>query len=253
MCLWFARYLVSVWMDIGSPYVIWFICAFTLDISTRFLASASIPEPTKPIGFGEAFVEDIPGKFPFSPIRALETADAALSARRLTKNLYEKPPLLGPAGRVGLHKYGAWTIEYGPEWTPERQREQDIQTVTKYLQGLDEKQQRGYTTMGKVGVFTSEMPGFITEFILTGGLKKIGTEAAQKVGRRALGKYASTTAGKAALATGGFAIGTAARAAGMPHRAANAVLKRQLPQDIQISEDGDVEIIGPIEKPFTSL
>ena len=216
------------------------------DVSTQ-------PKRLDKIGFGEAFIRDPLTKIPFSPIAPLETADIVFSAKRLQENLYEKPPIFHPAGGVDARRFGAWALDYGPRWTPEGQRKQDERVVTEYFEELDEEQRRGYTTMGKVGRITSAMPAFVVEFILTGGLKTLGTASAKKAGSRMLGKYASTTAGKAALATGGFAVGTAARASGMPHRAANAILRRQVPQDMQISDDGEVTITDPVESPMTSL
>jgi len=199
------------------------------------------------IGFAEAFVERPLEKIPFSPARAAYMGSLVDASRRLQEDTYER--FAAERTQVGaVFGFPALMAR-----TPEEMRTEDIVLVEDYLIDLDEKQRRGYTTMGRVGQITSEMPAFVTEFILTGGLKKIGTEAAQKVGRRVLGKYASTTAGKAAIATGGFAMGTALRATGMPHRASNAILKRQVPQDIQISEDGDINIVGPVEEPFTSL
>lgn len=214
-----------------------------------------IDKPTD-VGFFKAFIKDPTKKFPFSPIAALETADVVFSAKRLQENLYEKPPIFHPAGRVaGMEQWRGfgYVPPEIPEWAPEAQRKQDTRVVEEYFEEVDKRQRENYTTMGKVGQITSAMPAFMVEFILTGGLKAVGTETAKRAGRRMLGKYASTAAGKAALATGGFAVGTAARAAGMPHRAADAILKRQVPQDIQISGDGDVKIIGPVESPITSL
>ena len=206
----------------------------------------------EPIGLIEAAKERPLEKIPFSPLGAIETMGLVQASKRLSRNKYDTSMFL-PEQKGLLPSDIAYV---SPERRPaylRKQKEFDIQIITEYLEELDKKQRRGYTTMGRVGQITSEMPAFMTEFILTGGLKAIGTKSAQRAGRKMLGKYASTTAGKAALATGGFAIGTAARAAGMPHRAANAILKRQVPQDMKISDDGEVEIIGPVEKPFTSL
>ena len=115
------------------------------------------------------------------------------------------------------------------------------------------KSNQEYTTMGKVGQITTAMPAFMVEFLMTGGLQKLGSTTAKRGAIALLRRHAATTAGKAAIATSGFAIGTGLRAAGMPHRAANAILKRQVPQDIEISDDGEVKITGPVESTFTSI
>lgn len=204
-------------------------------------------KPETPIGFGKAFIQDPLTKIPFSPAAAAYAGSLVDASRRLQEDNYEQ--FAAERTQVGA-VFGFPALM---KRTPEEMKTEDIRLIEDWITTEDERQRRGYTTMGRVGQITSAMPAFMIEFIYTGGLKKFGTEAGKKAASRMLGKYASTTAGKAALATGGFAIGTAARASGMPHRAANAVLKRQVPQDIQISGDGDVKIIGPVESPITSL
>ena len=201
----------------------------------------------KPIGFGEAFVARPLEKIPFSPVGAAYMGSLVDASQRLQEDRYEQFAV--ERTQVGA-VFGFPALM---KRTATQMRTEDILLIEDWITEEDKKQTRGYTTMGRVGQITSAMPAFVTEFILTGGLKKLGTEAAKKAGSRMLGKYASTTAGKAAIATGGFAVGTAARASGMPHRAANAILKRQVPEDIQISEDGDIKITGPVESPMTSL
>jgi len=203
------------------------------------------------IGFVEAAVEKPWEKVAFSPIRAIRTARTVVAARRLSKDDYTKAPTFFAAETPGI--LGKFFPALTGDWTPKLQKDYDIKIVEDYLKDLDEKERRGYTTMGRVGGILSEMPSFIVEFIATGGLKKLTTEAVKRAGRRAIGRYATTTAGKAALATTGYAVGTAVRAAGMPHRAAEAIIKRQLPRDMSIAEDGEVTITGPVEKPMTSI
>ena len=216
------------------------------------------------IGFGEAFMERPAEKFPFSPVGAGRSAELVAASQRVQSDKYDKPPIVGiaPSPAKALLGGGYYTAvsqmalhpkEAMKRWTPERQKQFDVDTLTNFFEDLDKKQQRGYTTMGRVGQITSEMPAFMIEFIATGGLAKLGSESAKRGATRALGQYATTKAGKAALATGGFAAGSLARAAGMPHRAAESILKRQIPKDIRISKDGKITVIGPVEKPMTSI
>lgn len=209
------------------------------------------------IGFIEAFTEEPEKKFPFSPVGALEAIDVATSARRLNREDYVKPPIFG-AATTDPTQYAMQAFFPGvpmevPGWTSELQRSRDIQVVSTYLKDLNEKQERGYSLGGRVGQITSNLPAFVVEFITTGGLRKLGEEAATKAGTKILGKYATTTAGKAALAAGKFGTGVAFRAAGMPHRVANAIFKRQVPEDIKILDDGSVKITGPVEDFHTSV
>ena len=201
----------------------------------------------KPIGFGEAFIRRPEEKLPFSPAGAAYMGSLVDASRRLQNDNYEQ--FAAERTQVGA-VFGFPALM---KRTPQQMKIEDTILIEDWITEEDKRQRRGYTTMGRVGQITSAMPAFVFEFISTGGLKKLGTEAAKKAGSRMLGKYASTTAGKAAIATGGFAVGTAARASGMPHRAAESILKRQVPQDIQISDDGEVKITGPVEAPMTSL
>lgn len=214
------------------------------------------------IGFAEAFIESPEKKLPFSPVGALEVIDVATSAKRLSGDDYVTPPRL--FGEVTteqklsrLRAAGGWVggigLKIPKKWTPELQRNKDIKTVTEYLKDLNEKQERGYSLGGRIGQITSNMPSFVIEFMATGGLKKIGEASAKKAGVKILGKYATTTAGKAVLATGTFGTGAAFRAAGIPNRAAEAIFKRQVPKDIKILDNGDVQITGPVEELSTSI
>ena len=128
-------------------------------------------------------------------------------------------------------------------------KESDIRDVEDYFIDLE----RQYSTAGKAGRIISEMPAFAVDFMLTGGLQATGSAVAKTAIGKLLGRYATTTAGRAAIAAGGFSTGAALRSVGMPTRAANAIIRRQAPQDIDIDEQGNVTIKGPVEKPWTSV
>ncbi len=128
-------------------------------------------------------------------------------------------------------------------------KESDIRDVEDYLIDLE----RQYSMAGKAGRIISEMPAFVVDFMLTGGLQATGSAAGKAVIGKLLGRYATTTAGRAVIAAGGFSAGAALRATGMPTRAVNAIISRQAPQDIDIDDEGNVTIVGPVEKPFTSV
>lgn len=128
-------------------------------------------------------------------------------------------------------------------------KESDIRDVEDYLIDLE----RQYSTAGKAGRIISEMPAFVIDFMLTGGLQATGSAAGKAVIGKLLGRLATTTAGRATIALGGFSTGAALRATGMPTRAANAIISRQAPTDMDIDKQGNVTIVGPVEKPWTSV
>jgi uncharacterized protein YihD (DUF1040 family) len=84
-------------------------------------------------------------------------------------------------------------------------------------------------------------------------LKHLGSTAAKKAATRLLRRYSTTTLGKATIATAGFAAGTTLRAAGLPHRAAEAIAKRQVPKGMKILDDGTVKMEEPAEGWSTSV
>lgn len=128
-------------------------------------------------------------------------------------------------------------------------REQDIQDVENYLIRLEEE----YTTAGQAGRIMSEMPAFVIDFLITGGAFKAGMTGGKVASAALLRRYAATTAGKAVIATAGVAVGVGLKSTAMPTRAVNAILRRQAPEHIDVKPDGVVDIVGPVEKPWTSV
>jgi hypothetical protein len=221
---------------------------------------ATAEAETKPIGFGEAFIEDPASKFPFSPTGALDVANVVASARRLRDNRYDKPPLITKyitneqLSKARMH--GGWVAPMPglPEkWEPEKQKEIDVEVVTNYLRDLEEKQRRGYTTMGRVGQITSEMPAFVTEFLTTGGIAALGKKGGKELAERVLRRHAATKAGRLAVGTAGFGGAALFRGTAMPHRAVDAILSRQVPEGLEIDDDGVVHVTKSGEAPFTSI
>jgi len=216
--------------------------------------------PTEEIGFFEAAAVHPEEKIPFSPAAAGRSFGLISASRRLQKDDY--PAFVAHVEKFGqaMEAMGGYVptptripepidIEAEAEYT----KQADIDFLTNYFEEQEEISRRGYTTMGRVGQITSAMPAYMVEFLMTGGLQKLGSTAAKKSAAALLRKQAATTTGKALIGTTGFAAGTGLRAAGMPHRAADAILKRQVPQDIEITDDGEVKITGPGENTFTSI
>jgi len=128
-------------------------------------------------------------------------------------------------------------------------RKQDIEDVENFLIRLEEE----YTITGQAGRIMSEMPSFVFDFLITGGAFKAGMTGGKVAATKLLGRYAATTAGKAAIATTGAAVGIGLKSTAMPTRAVNAIMRRQAPEHIDVKSDGTVDIIGPVEKPWTSV
>lgn len=225
----------------------------------RSLEELTALSETDKIGFGEAFIDKPSHKIPFSPVGALDIANVVASARRLRDNRYDKPPIITKLttneqlSKARMH--GAWVMPMPglPEkWTPELQKQTDVDVVTKYLQDLEEKQRRGYSTMGRVGQITSEMPAFVTEFLLTGGTAALGKKGGKELAERALRRHAATKAGRLAVGTAGFGSAVLFRATAMPHRAVESILRRQAPEGLEIV-NGEVKVTKAGEAPFTSI
>ena len=191
-------------------------------------------------------------------------------ARGFFEKPEEKLPVLGQAIKgakflrvVGATKRLQQGYDYSKPISPEAMmpgamgmkpalyasKQSDIKDIEDYLIDLE----RQYSTAGKAGQIISEMPAFAIDFMLTGGIQATGSAAAKTAIGKLLGRYATTTAGRATIAAGGFSAGAALRSIGMPTRAANAIIRRQAPQDIDIDNAGNVTIVGPVEKPWTSV
>jgi len=202
------------------------------------------PEDLK-IGFGEAFIEEPLEKVPFSPIGILKMGGIIASAQRLNADKYEEMFAQPLEEQTFEQKYMRPSAKL--------MKEQDIKVVTDFLEEMAERERRGYTIMGRVGQITSAMPAFMIEFLATGGIAKVGSKAAQKVGERILKESAKKGLGKAAVGLSKFAASAGARAMAMPHRGAEAILKRQLPEGFDFDELGDIHITKPDERVWTSV
>lgn len=214
-----------------------------------------------PIGYIESLLQDPETKIPFSPAAAAKALNLVASARRLQADNYDITPIEPPTPyphAIGSPQYDSQAahrafIKEASTPHPIDMRNRDIEFLTNYFEEQEERSRRGYSLGGKVGAISSQIPALALEFWATGGLKKIGSEAVKKAATKSLRRYATTNLGKAAIATGGAAAGVSLRAAGLPHRAVEAVAKRQVPRSMKINDDGSVEIEGPVEGVATSV
>jgi hypothetical protein len=231
-----------------------------------------------PIGFMEAVKQDPLTKIPFSPYGVVESLSLLDAAKRLEADEYEKmiPEWEAAQGTSPLKDYPEYgepgydpreahrrfmleasnkTLEGEQMHTrhPLEQKAIDVENLENYFIEMEERSRRGYSFGGKVGAISSEMVPMAIEFVATGGLKKAGSEAAEQAAKKLLRRQATTKLGKTVIGMGKFSAGATLRAAGLPHRAAESVAKRQLPQGIDIDEDGTITVKGPIEGVSTSI
>ncbi len=220
-------------------------------VTTPELASWERDDPVeKPIGLIEAAIEAPLEKIPFSPAAAAKAVNLLQTANRLQSMDYKRfvdEERLGPYGgafmdppRIGQR-------------TPEEYHADDVKRMTAYFDDLAEKERRGYSLWGRVGQITSYMPAFMMEFISTGGIYKLGSTTARTMAGKILKRSVERGVGKAVTGVAGVSVGAAARAAAMPHRGVEAILKRQLPKGVKIDEEGTMDIVGPKESKWTSL
>lgn len=90
-------------------------------------------------------------------------------------------------------------------------------------------QQRGYTFGGMVAKGLLNLPTWMAEFAMTGGLASLGSKAAKEAGVKIMGRYAKTKAGQIALKGMGWTGGAITRATlGLTPRIAEKGLERQV-------------------------
>jgi len=107
-------------------------------------------------------------------------------------------------------------------------REQDQKLIDDLFIRL-ERQQAGYTFGGKVAKGLLNLPTWMAEFALTGGLAQLGSSTAKKAGERLIGNWAKTKAGQTALRAAGWTGGAITRATlGLAPRVAEKAAQRQV-------------------------
>jgi diguanylate cyclase (GGDEF)-like protein len=165
-------------------------------------------------GFVEATKEafTLPGvgrRLPFSPIPALE-ASGVYQAAKLVSSGAPDPE----------------TLKTDPEFAA-REFDTAKQTVTTYLQDLQQKKKRGQTWGAYTADILTQMPGFMLEFLATGGAAAL----AKRGVTTAFGKSLSAGAKKTLAARAGKQVAKivaagAMRTAFMPHRVAEKLAQQ---------------------------
>ena len=112
---------------------------------------------------------------------------------------------------------------------------EDEKLMGDYILDAYEAELRGMTWGAKVAAGISILPTYMLEFMITGGLAKMGNTAVQKAGTKLLAKYATTKAGQATLKAAGWTGGVITRATlGFPTHTAKTAVERQLDTELGI-------------------
>lgn len=134
----------------------------------------------------------------------------------------------------------------------EEQRTKDLDLVNGYLRGLEEQRERGFTFGGRIAQGVAYLPGFMGEFLATGGAATAGKLAvrkgAEQVAKKAIEKGALNYTVRAA----GLAAGAGVRTAVMPHRVIGNLAERQVNASLEFTEKG-IQLADEVrEKPHIS-
>jgi len=214
-------------------------------------------------------------RLPFGSVAgATDTMNLALSAKRLERNEYETIGRLKKRYQEYL-EYSQYAeplypeeIRYSKGLNPNeeglpdnelsdyglRQRAVDTKTVEEYLLKQAEVAERGETFGAQVFSGATYLPAWMIEFALTGGLSKIGNEAARQIGVKLLRGYSKTTAGKIALRAAGWTGGAVTRTTlGLSHRVIGGVIERTLPKQMHFDDEDNLIIDIEGEKWATAL
>jgi len=176
----------------------------------------------KPIGAKENLMRgNFWEKLPFSPAKAAELLGVWDAVKRLNSD-----------------DFSWYSEKYGYDEAKGKLRDQRV--VSEFFNAMQEQSVRGKTFMAEVGSGVAELPAWMIEFWVTGGLAKLGSKAATKAGMKFMSKYVKTVAGrkalKMALRVGAATVITPTiRTLQQPHRVTEGAIENM------IQGDGTVE------------
>ena len=137
--------------------------------------------------------------------------------------------------------YGAM-LAGGGGFTPANYttREKDVELIENLILRMSEQQERGYTFGGKVAKGLLNLPTWMAEFAMTGGLASLGSVAAKNAGAKLIGRWATTKVGQIALRGAGWTGGAITRATlGLTPRIVEKGAQRQVQvQILGTDQDG---------------
>jgi hypothetical protein len=158
---------------------------------------------------------------PFSPTGVVRTAKIKTAVDRLKKD------------------------QYANDWDRQRDRDQ----VKGYLYNIERERLRGYTWGAKVFKNLAMLPGFMLEFLATGGIASLGRKAVTK----GVAKVSEKAATKLATKGLALAVGGAMRAPVMYNRYVPKYAERQIAANVAITDKGDALLQESKEKPAISF
>lgn len=179
-----------------------------------------------PIGFFEAATEwvDKTEMIPFNPEAFVKIGQLKMSVDRIRTDKYQ---------------------------------DEDLLRVNNFLSKYEEQRDRGYSFGGNVARGAAFLPGFMIEFLATGGLYTAGKTATVKGATKLLEKGGASMAKKAtvnfAVRSIGAATGTVYRTAAMPHRIGQAYYANEIYSDLTLTPKGIKFTQESQQSPFISM
>ena len=148
----------------------------------------------------------------------------------------EMSEIASAAGRMENWDYDQWLVKPGARTRATGYQEfggvkatrvKDEAVVLDYLRKETERAELGGAGIISSGV--SNMPTYMAEFAMTGGLAKFGSGAAKLGAKKLLKRYAKTTAGRAAMRAAGWSGAAITRASiGMAPRVTENIAARRV-------------------------
>jgi hypothetical protein len=175
---------------------------------------------------------DVPALLPFSPA---EMADSGL--------------LLASVNRMKANDYS--DKKHGAAW-----KEYDQRIVEDFLLKTEENQKRG-TVRSAVVEGMSILPGFMAEFMLTGGIASIGKATIRKTAEELLKKHGKSKLMKMAIKGGtrvaGGMTSATIRTPAMAPRIGAGTFANQLPKEMSLTPEGKLLVKESGDSPFTAF
>jgi len=133
------------------------------------------------------------------------------------------------------------------------QRSIDLIRINNFLLKTEEERVRGFTIMGKVTSGVAALPGFMVEFIASGGLIAVGKKAITKGAVKVVEQASKSVAKKVLTTTTGLAVNATLRTALQPHRVTGGFADRQISSQLELTDAGLKIAETSAEKPHISF
>ncbi len=180
-----------------------------------------------PIGyFDQAIRQDKTEMIPFNPESAIKSVQLLRAVKRIQADNYKENPTA---------------------------KNDDISRVNLFLEKSEEERIRGFTIGGRITQGVAALPGFMIEFLATGGAATVGKKAVQKGAEKLVGEAAKRGTVRVATSLAKGVAGAAVRTALMPHRVTQSFAERQINSSLELTDKGLAIAKETTEKPVTSF